>query len=182
MRGAPSPDMSIEQAMAKLNRFDEMLRAGSSATAILEKWIASRTGGAIALRAHIVREPVSIVPADITSRLGVKDPALIAYRRVRLAHGGRVYSDARNWYVPSRLPDNMRAILADGATPFGRIIEQLKPMRRMLAAERLWTAGSEDTVARTIPPRLLRHQALILSADGEPICEVDEVYTRNILI
>ncbi|MGD9810198.1 MAG: hypothetical protein AB7U35_02540 [Sphingobium sp.] len=135
------------------------------------------------LRAHLRSGGEPTPPPGLTERLEVADLSDIACRRVWLTRGARIYSCAANWYVPGRLTPAMLAVLERGTTPFGKAIEALEPMRDMLASERLWNPTRMPNEMSSRPPaRLLRYRALVKSGAGQPVCEVDEVYTRNILV
>lgn len=162
----------------ELDRFDNMLRESDSATATLIEWISISTPESDVVL-HAVTLPCATPPSPVGLLTRLDAPANdISYRHVRLVHKGRIVSDAHNWYVPSRLTPSMVQALATTTTPFGTLIEPLCPTRETLASEKLW---SPDDPSQTLPPRLLHHQALLRSGSGIPICEVSEVYTRNIL-
>ncbi len=115
------------------------------------------------------------------------------YRRVELACGQRILSEADNWYVPTRLSPEINAILETTDTPFGRAVRDLKPIRETFAVEMFWTPlpdGWEDVqpplperpeAALAIPWRLFRHSALVFGVDHMPFAEVSETYTSEIL-
>lgn len=173
----PTPLSSSSDLQSVLRRFNARLRASSSATQTLEDWIAGQSGNAdVALSAHVRAAVAPREDAAILGRLGVADWAEVSYRRVWLAWQGRVMSVAENWFVVARLGEGMAADLAGGATPFGAVIAPLAPTRETLAAEWLW-AGDGGR----LPTALLSHHALVRAGDGAPLCEVREVYTRNIL-
>ncbi len=178
-RAAMPPHRALSlDAQSALDRFDARLRASASATLMLEQWLAERGGAAGAkLSAHLRAVVAPREDASILRRLGVADWPQLSYRRVWLASRGRVMSVAENWYVGARLGEGMVDALASGATPFGAVITPLSPTRETLNAEKLW--GGEGG---SLPPALLRHHALVRAGDGAPLCEVREVYTRNILI
>ncbi|MCH4152316.1 MAG: hypothetical protein LKF30_10280 [Sphingobium sp.] len=173
------PDAPLPSPLrTALDRFDARLRASGSATRTLEAWMAEHHGsGGVQLGAHVRALVASKADAAIMRRLGVEDWRAVRYRRVWLASGGRVLSVAENWYVPARLDSGMASQLADGRTPFGAVIAPLEPRRETLGAVRLW-----DGVGGPPPAALLRHHALVHAGDGAPLCEVSEVYTRNILV
>ncbi len=176
------PDASLRPTSlsAALDRFDALLRASGSATRTLQEWTEEHLGTTIGkLTAHVRALAAPCVDAAIMERLGVKNWSGIRYRRVWLASGGRVLSVAQNWYVPVRLDSPMAARLDDGATPFGAVIAPLAPTRETLNAERLWDGTGQGT---RLPAALLRHHALVRAGDGTPLCEVNEIYTRNILL
>jgi chorismate-pyruvate lyase len=169
----------------ELDRFDALLRESGSATATLAQWAGAFAAPAPAqIRAHVVPCPPPPLTADRIARLAVAGTADVRYRRVRLVHAGRVLSDAENWYVPARLAPAMRHALENSATPFGTLIEPLRPTRETLSSDRLWSPPEAPAVADSdrLPTRLLHHRALVRDGAGLPICEVSEVYTRNILL
>lgn len=165
---------------AELERFDALLSKSASATATLEEWMRARSGAETGCITAHVR---SVIPPDVSPaqlrRLDVDAPARIAYRRVWLAHGCNILSVAENWFVPDRLAPAMRARLAEDTTPFGRVIESLAPVRETLNTRRLWSPSRENG---KLPGALLHHYALVRLPGGAPVCEVSEVYTRNIVI
>ncbi len=179
----PSPFCIGEE----LARFEAALRGSGSATAMLTRWIAGRIGrDDVSLTAHVR----SIVPGALSpamlERLEVRDARDVAYRRVWLTDAGRVYSIAENWYVPARLSPEMNARLTTDAAPFGRVVEPLEPVRETLFSQWLWSPASDgegegDGVPARMPPAMLRHAALVRAQSGATICEVNELYTRNIV-
>lgn len=180
VRGAAMPMTrpSPHPLCSALERFDAQLRASGSATLLLEEWLAEREGaGRATLSAHVRAVVAPREDGAILHRLAATDWAQISYRRVWLAWGGRVMSVAENWYVGARLAEGMVDALASGATPFGAVIAPLCPTRETFSTETLW-AGQEGRP----PPTVLRHHALVRSGDGLPLCEVREVYTRNIVV
>ncbi|MDQ4421022.1 hypothetical protein OOT33_11350 [Sphingobium sp. DEHP117] len=173
----PSPHSSSSDLESSLRRFDAQLRASDSATQTLETWLATQSGNAdVTLSAHVRAVVAPRVDLAVQRRLEVERWAEVSYRRVWLVWQGRVLSVAENWFVAARLGEGMAADLAGGATPFGAVIAPLAPTRETLAAEWLW-AGKGDR----LPTALLSHHALVRASDGAPLCEVREVYTRNIL-
>jgi chorismate-pyruvate lyase len=101
------------------------LRSDSSATAVLERM----TGHTATITPLPHTEPAT---NDVLDALHLSDIGMIRHRRVRLELGGAAYSDADLWYVPERLPADIRATLADGVTPFGRAVLMLGPVRKTL--------------------------------------------------
>jgi len=166
----------------RFDAFEGMLRSSNSATATLEQWMAQ----AESCPRHTLRaRPVECEPQPASSQqrahLKVSEDAQVQYRRVELVYDDLVLSTAENWYVPSRLTADMRDALADGTRPFGRVIEELAPRREMLSSERLWVIGSATETLADPPEHILRFQALVVTRDGVPICEVNELYTRAIV-
>ncbi len=177
----PSPDSAA--LTAELARFDQDLRGSGSATALLARWMTARGGRAsISILAKPVHAPASPPAPEQMERLDVKAPGQIAYRRVRLTDGRHVLSDAHNWYVPSRLTEDMRTLLTETVTPFGMAVAPLSPTRETLCVEKYWPSPDARPPLQRLPTLLLRHDALVRGRDGKPLCEVSEYYTRNILL
>lgn len=169
----------VSPSRAALDRFDAELRASGSATLLLERWLAERGGvreGEAKVTARVRALDAPSVDEAIVHRLNILKRSEIRYRRVWLESGGRVLSVAENWYVPKRLGEDMAARLFDGDSPFGAVIAPLAPTRETLEVERLW-----DGRGQALPSAVLRHHALVRGQDGTPLCEVSEIYTRNIL-
>jgi len=159
--------------------------AATSATAVLEKWCAVHH---LADEAKIVAEPVLDAPpktptAEQRQRLGVGPDEPIKYRHVRLRCGAHVFSEADNFYVPSRLTPEMNAALETTDTPFGKVVKPLKPYRRTFAAQNFWSAAQapKEGGKLAIPPKLFEHRAVLYSSENVPFSEVDEVYQRDLL-
>jgi hypothetical protein len=117
----------------------------------------------------------------------------VAYRRVRLTCGGRVLSEADNWYVPGRLTGEMNRLLDETTTPFGRAVAELGFRRELISAELMWRPlpdGWELGASLpapvpdgrlAMPPRLLEHRAVLRTRDNVPFSEVVETYTSDVL-
>jgi hypothetical protein len=183
------------EALAVIQSLNATILASPSATLSLEDWC----------RDHRLADPprvvIRLVPAepkppgeDQLHRLNVGDPAELNYRRVELRCGRHILSEADNWYVPARLTAEMNHALETTDTPFGKIVQPLKPYRRTFAARLLWSplpAGWEradgaspapiDDLPPVFPPALFEHRAVLYTAAGQPFSEVDEVYRRDLL-
>ena len=148
-----------------------------SATLALEGWCAEHHL-APAPRLVAVRLPVADKPLSAAqrARLAIGPDEPVRYRRVRLACGERVLSEADNWYVPARLTPAMNAALDTTRTPFGRVVRPLDPVRRTIEQRTLAVParpGSDD--------RLFEIDALLTTGAGEPFCEVAETYLGGAL-
>ena len=190
---APLPDTFLArlEALASMETLNAELLASRSATATLETWCADHDlGGKItALVVPGVEKP----PHDEQRRtLDVGPSELVRYRRVKLACGSHVLSEADNWYVPSRLTPDMNRLLETTDTPFGKAVAALTPTRRTLAVAMLWQPlkpgwerrqPSADHPGDTleIPLILFEHRAVLSDAKQRPFSEVEEHYTREIL-
>lgn len=166
---------------SRLARFQSLLLESDSASAVLADWAGSdRPHGHAPLTARKLQGPDRPTTADLRARLDVEEREPIHHRRVCLVATGRVMSVAENWYVPARLSAAMLTELTQGATPFGKVIAELEPRRKTLSIEQL--VQMEEIAEGTRPPRwLLLVNALVIDKYGQPLCEVSEAYSRNIL-
>lgn len=112
---------------------------------------------------------------DTRTILVVRGDERVAYRNVRLMCGAATLSVARNWYVPARLPPEMRRRLETSDTPFGKVIAPLRFTRERRASRRGRAAGCP---AGTV----LSHRALLRLPDGRPVSYLVECYTRANLV
>ena len=180
-------------ALALLESLDADLLSHDSATLTLERWCdAHRLAVPATIRAQRVLGADKL-PGEEQRRLlmvGAGEP--IRYRRVRLACGAHVLSEADNWYVPARLTPDMNRALDTSDVAFGRAVQALQFQRRTLAAELLWhplpdgwEMGSAlpppSPAALAIPAEVLRHRAVLTLPDGTPFSEVIETYTGEVL-
>jgi chorismate-pyruvate lyase len=161
-------------ALALASTTPEQFRAGliasPSATAILQRQCGTR-GSIVA-----VKQPVRPrkVPKRLARALRLAPSEAVTYRRVRLTCDGVAFSEAENWFVPARLPPDMAAQLASGDTPFGRVVQPLRPSRQTLSATARWHKGY-------VPERFLRVEAIVSSGAGIPLSAVIETYRRAAL-
>lgn len=181
---------SPAQAFALIERLNASLLASHSATSTLEQWRPRAGPGAAAdgepIRARRIAGADRPATMEQRARLGVGPRQRVIYRRVELACGGRVLCEAENWYAPGRLTAAIRKVLAQSDTPFGRAVAELRPVRETFAVELLWRpeqdgAAGAPQAEGAIPWRLFEHRALVFGANGLPIAEVREAYTREIL-
>ncbi len=189
------PDSAVSRlaALALLESLDADLLSHDSATLTLERWCdAHRLAAPARIRAERVLG-ADKPPGEEQRRLlavGASEP--IRYRRVRLACGAHVLSEADNWYVPARLTPEMNQVLDTSDVAFGRAVQALAFQRRTLSAELLWhplpegweMAGSlppPGPAALAIPAEVLRHRAVLTLPDGTPFSEVIETYSGEVL-
>lgn len=160
---------------ARLGDFEAALAAQPSATRALTGWCAAR---GIANPARIVAEPVpgddAGLPRDLWQVLDIGNAEPLGYRHVRLRCGGTVLSEAHNWYVPGRLTDAMRRVLATTDTPFGTVAAPLGFVREPLASRR---GAGPGCPAETV----LTHRALLRLPDGRPLALLVECYARAVV-
>ena len=155
--------LALAGCATTLDRFEARLAAQDSATAALEQWCGAK------VTAAPVGGPDLPATGQDRGLLEVPEGEPLRYRHVRLSCGGRVLSEAHNWYVPARLADDLNRQLDTTTTPFGKVVAPLRFTR-----ERIASAGIEGCPAGTI----LRHKALLRLPDGRPISLVIECYTR----
>ena len=158
----PEPPPIVSQLAADLAAHD-------SATEVLGRWC-SRRRWANPPTVRAVREIGAARPAtpQIRRWLDAAPGERVAYRRVKLTCGGRLLSEADNWYLPNRLTRAMNRMLDTTDTPFGVVARPLHFHRQPAAA---------PSVGRTAFPYILRQRALLVGADGRPISFVRENYT-----
>ena len=179
--------------LALLQTLNADLLSHESATLTLERWCAAHRLATppkiVAERMADQDEPAS---AEVRKELRVSGTTLVRYRRVRLACGSIVLSEADNWYVPDRLTADMNKTLESTDTPFGKAVQALNFQRHTLAATWLWTplpegwemnAAAADDQAEVVhvPEKLLEQRALLTLPDGTPFSEVVETYERGVL-
>lgn len=158
---APQPDL--------LDQFEATLAAQDSATAALGTWCAARGIAAPPrISAEVLPGGMRSDPHDLPALLQLTAPP--GYRHVRLTCGGRVLSEAHNWYVPQRLTPAMNAALATSDVPFGKVAAPLRYSRQRLSSQR---GAGPGCPADTI----LTHRALLRLPDGAPLALVTECYT-----
>jgi hypothetical protein len=188
------------EALALLQTLNADLLSHDSATLTLDRWCAAHRLASpakiVAIRDKAATKPIT---ADQRRALGVGPDEPIRYRRVKLACGSRVLSEADNWYVPSRLTPEINRQLETGDIAFGRAAQPLHFHRRTLSAKLLWSplpdgwetaaappaiadpAPGQGTKALAIPHAVLEHQAVLVLPDGSAISEVIETYTDEVL-
>jgi chorismate-pyruvate lyase len=151
------------------------LAAHPSATAVLQQWCAHR---------HLADPPVIVAErrtgqdkpatAEIRALLQAAPGEAIRYRRVALACGGRVLSNADNWYRPGQLTTAMNAELVGTDHPFGAVVKALNFHRQALQGKVL--VGRHAT---RVPAEIIRNEALLETPDGTPFSLVVETYSSE---
>jgi chorismate-pyruvate lyase len=184
------------EALALIQTLNATLLGSRSATSTLERWCAEHQMAAEpTVKARLVRGTEKPITPEQRERLRVSAEELVRYRRVELACGDHVLSEADNWYVPSRLTPEMNKLLNETDTPFGRAVQALRPFRQTFAVEIHWSplpAGWERQPtpdlcttapgsALAFPHKLFEHRAVLYTSDQVPFSEVDETYTEQVL-
>ena len=191
----PWPDTPLvrAEALALVQSFNADLLSHPSATLTLERWCGThRLAGAAKITAKLDRAVDKPATPEQRKQLAVGPDEPLVYRRVKLACGDKVLSEADNWYVPARLTPEMNRLLTETDTPFGRAVLALDFHRELLSAELLWHPLLADWEMENqlpapgkgllvIPTQILQHRAILLTRANVPFCEVVETYTDRIL-
>jgi chorismate-pyruvate lyase len=181
------------EVLALLQSLNADLLSHPSATLTLERWCGAHDlapeAKVVAERVHGVDKPL---PEGAREQLNIGPDETVRYRRVQLACGGRILSEADNWYVPGRLTDAMNHELDATDTPFGKVVQPLHFRRQTLSAELLWSplpqgweSGAPIPPSRAdalaIPRFVLQHRALLYDQANRPFSLVVESYTSDVL-
>jgi chorismate-pyruvate lyase len=190
--GWPDTPLARTEALALLQTLNADLLSHDSATLTLEHWCGAHqlalTPTVVARRDRNADKPL---PDDLRHALGIAADTPVRYRRVQLACGDRVLSEADNWYLPGRLTAAMNDALDHGDTPFGKVVAPLHFRRHTLSARLLWSPLPEGwemhglpaagTRPLVLPHQLLQHRALLEDAQGRPFSALVETYTEQVL-
>ena len=181
------------EALALMQSLNAQLLSHDSATLTLDHWCAAHKLAAPALIvAQLVHDLDKPATAEQRQLLKVGPNETIRYRRVNLRCGDLTLSKADNWYVPSRLSDEMNKQLDATDIAFGRAVQALHFQRHTISAKLLWsplpegweTARQQESNSKgplEIPNDLIQHSAVLTLPDGTPFSEVVETYTSSIL-
>jgi len=184
---------SRTQVLALLQSFNADLLSHPSATLTLERWCGvHQLAPEAKIVAHRIKGQDKPLPDDARETLGIGKDEPVRYRRVQLACGDHVLSEADNWYVPARLTPEMNQILDTTDQPFGKVVQALHFRRQTISAELLWSplpAGWEMDAplppsrdgALAIPHDVLRHRAVLFNQANQPFSLVVETYTAEVL-
>ena len=182
------------EILALLQTLNAQLLSNRSATAVLEEWCADHHMAPISkITARLINAQDKAISEDTRKRLHLELSDRVKYRHVQLSCGSHVLSEADNWYVPTRLTDQMNRELDSSDKPFGKIIAPLNQYRRTMEVKIYWsplvrgwendlsrlTSNSRDERAIAIPKYLFMHRAMVSSEAGVPISEVVETYTNE---
>jgi chorismate-pyruvate lyase len=181
------------EALAQIQQLNADLLSHDSATATLQHWCETHgsTPGQKIVALRVRGQDKAAGPEERTA-LGVGPAEPLRYRRVKLACGERVLSEADNWYRPSALTPEMNRALDETETPFGVVVRALDYRRRTLGAEVLFRPLPLDWETRprpadrpgkgfTIPLEVMRHRAVLSTPDGPTFSLVVETYTDKVL-
>jgi hypothetical protein len=166
-------------AARDLADFEARLDKGGSATEVLRDWCAQRhLADPAVIKAERDLSVDKPADRDVRALLSAAPGEAIRYRRVRLACGGRVLSEADNWYRPGQLTAEMNRQLDQSDTPFGAVVRPLGFHRRTLGVEHLL---DPDKRPAALPHILVRYRALLVDQKGAPFSLVVESYTAELL-
>ena len=175
--GVADAEPALPDARRLVAELNADLLGRDSATETLQRWCGSRH---LADPAKIVAQRVlgRDKPADAEVRrlLRAAPGEPIRYRRVALACGDHVLSNADNWYRPDALTAQMNAELDTTDHPFGAVVRPLGFRRHTLSATIL--ISTKDHAA---PDAVIRHKAVLETPDGAPFSLVVETYTKEVL-
>ena len=184
---AAAPDGFVRrlEAEAVLQTLRAELLSHDSSTAVLQSWCDAH--GPPGLKIVAERAPGPERPPTEAARkaLALQPGQAVRYRRVKLACGKTVLSQADNWYLPERLTPDMNHTLDTSDAPFGAVVRPLDFRRRFLSANLLWKPlpdGWEKSPpnarpAGPIPAEVLQDTAVLATPDGRPFSFVAETYT-----
>jgi hypothetical protein len=189
---AAAPDGFVRrlEALAALQTLRAELLGHDSSTAVLQAWCEAH--GPPGLKIVAEHDPKAERPPSEAAKtaLALKPGQAVRYRRVRLACGKTVLSEADNWYLPDRLTPDMNRTLDTSDAPFGAVVRPLGFRRRFLTAELLWQPlpdGWETgrgtcspkacASSMPIPAHVLTDTAVLATPDGKPFSYVAETYT-----
>jgi chorismate-pyruvate lyase len=189
----PDSFLARVEALALLQTLNAELLSHDSATTTLERWCSEHhLASDASVRAERVSSGDRQADDEQRALLRVGSHETVRYRRVKLWCGGVELSEADNWYVPSRLTNEMNVQLDSGEMPFGKVIRPLHFQRHTISATLLWqplppgwenAAPIPDSSSGLLkmPAAVLQHRALLCLPDGTPISEVVETYTSHVL-
>lgn len=181
------------EILALIETLNADLLASRSATDTLTAWCATHhMAPEPKIVAHLDRDVTKPITAEQRQALAIGPDEPVVYRHVELACGPHVLSKADNWYVPARLTPAMNEMLQKTDVPFGRVVRPLGPRRQTLAVKLIWQPLPQGWELQppmvaapgkglAIPAALFEHRAIVYAAAGDPISEVDETYTSDLL-
>ncbi|HEY4029492.1 MAG TPA: hypothetical protein VGM25_04055 [Caulobacteraceae bacterium] len=173
------------EALAVLQTLRAELLGHDSSTAVLQAWCEAH--GPQGLKIVAEHDPKAERPpsAAAAKALGLEPGQAVRYRRVKLACGRTVLSEADNWYLPGRLTEAMNHTLDTSDAPFGAVVRPLDFRRRFLSADLLWDPLPRDWAKSPpaaqpmgeVPAEVLQDTAVLATPDGKPFSFVAETYT-----
>jgi hypothetical protein len=188
----PGDRQSRIEARARLEALRLNLQSYPSATTVLRVWCEDY-GLAAEPKIRAIADRGADKPMRPEDRLalGIQPGEAIRYRRVQLACGERVLSEADNWYRPGQLTPQMVQTLDTTDTPFGAVVASLRFQRRTLSSRLMFQPMADPPrplfgrrrpdAPLVVPPHVLEQRAVLLKPDGTPFSLVVESYTGEML-
>ncbi len=161
------PVQAVAQGTVDHLRAD--LLASTSATQVLTNYCTTLHLASPPVIRALRDDLVLPAPPEVRALLGAGPNDAVRHRRVRLACGAHVLSNADNWYLPARLTPEMNRLLDETQTPFGTAVRGLDFHRRTLEA----AAPDGDAI--------LRIKAVLLTKDEKPFSVVIENYSPELI-
>lgn len=164
------------------------LLRSSSAIEALQVWCEEYdlAAGRIAAMKRVDSGP-RYIDEEILDDLRLEPHERLETRRVLLVRGGLPLCEVDNWFVPLRLPPEVRTELKTTNVPFGTAIRDMNPGRRTYFV-RLASFASEDSFSAElclpVMPRsgvILEHRAMIFDGDRRPLAVVTERYLASLV-
>ena len=132
--------------------------------------------------------------ASYSGPLVISKSERLRYRKVQLRWGDTTVSEAENWYLPDRLPQAMCTRLLTDFAPFGEVVRDLGPDRRLVAMfsrDDFELAGLGPEAAMRRPDEvegfsplesfILHIRAVMVTAAGVFIADLREHYRQELL-
>lgn len=163
----------LASAIVGVEALDRHILRGPTVTRALEAWcqMYGIGRGSIRSRKLLTLVAAAAFPADLHPDEG----AAVSFRLVELRRGREPLARAEIWYLPDRLPRDIRECLDVTDTPFARAIAPLQPVRQTL-----WRAApAPQAIAANAV--ILEHRALILSGDGRRIAATHERFLHRLV-
>jgi uncharacterized protein YjiS (DUF1127 family) len=184
-RPVPAPPA---KAAALVRELSGHLLHASTATEALHAWCVAHRLSAGPITA-VKQDPdrPRCADDDVLDELMPARHERISYRCVRLVRGRVVLSEADNWFIPERLPPEVRSALETTDMPFGAAIARLRPSRRtyfvrfpeLSSASEAGTGGWPAGLSPSTP--ILEHKAIVLDQNRQPLSVVSERYCAALL-
>jgi uncharacterized protein YjiS (DUF1127 family) len=183
----PVPTTPADVAALVRELSDHLLHA-STATEALHAWCVARGLSAGPITA--VKQDADqgrFLDDDMLDELRPERHERIAHRCVRLVRGLVVLAKADNWFIPDRLPPEVRDLLEATDLPFGAAVARLQPTRRtyfvrFAELSSAGKAGTGDGPAGLSPSMpILEHRAVVLDRNRQPLSAVSERYCAALL-
>ena len=175
--GVAEAELAAPEARRLVAELNADLLGHDSATETLQRWCAARhLADPAKILAHRVLGHDKPADGEVRRLLHAAPDEAIRYRRVALACGDHVLSNADNWYRPAALTAQMNAELDTTDHPFGAVVNPIGFHRRTLSASVL-ISGKDNQP----PEAVIRHRAVLETPGGVPFSLVVETYTKDVL-